>query len=183
MRFRLLTFLSFIVILLLTACGKEQTLEEELKSYEEEDAKTAEEAKKLEEDLNKQLKEEETKLDKRAIGSDNKLYGEFTNFEAEQVAKYIYYDKKKKIRYFTDNYYIYLIEKEFDKKLRLNLEMDKDFLIEHAKDFMEDDAVEIEQPTEKDFVFHSNKINKNYYITYASDVPGSITRVIISQNK
>lgn len=174
---------SLATILLLTGCSNADPIDEELKSYEEEDAKTAEETKKMDEDLNKKLKEEEKKLNEKAVGSDNKLYGAFTNFEAEEVSDSIYYQKKKKIRYFTDNYYIYQIEKGFDKNLGLNLEMDKDFLIEHAKDFMEDDAVQSGQSTEKDFVFHSNKINKDYYVTYATDVPGVITRVIISQNK
>lgn len=174
---------SLATILLLTGCSNADPIDEELKSYEEEDAKTAEETKKMDEDLNKKLKEEEKKLNEKAVGSDNKLYGAFTNFEAEEVSDSIYYQKKKKIRYFTDNYYIYQIEKGFDKNLGLNLEMDKDFLIGHAKDFMEDDAVQSGQSTGKDFVFHSNKINKDYYVTYATDVPGVITRVIISQNK
>lgn len=123
---------SLATILLLTGCSNADPIDEELKSYEEEDAKTAEETKKMDKDLNKKLKEEEKKLNEKAVGSDNKLYGAFTNFEAEEVSDSIYYQKKKKIRYFTDNYYIYQIEKGFDKNLGLNLEMDKDFLIGHA---------------------------------------------------
>ncbi|MBC9873659.1 hypothetical protein [Macrococcoides bohemicum] len=176
----------FLISILVGGCSalftKDESVDDELKKYEKELATTEEEKKedeKLDKEIEKQLKE----LDKKAVGSDNKVFGAFNDLSAEIVSDGVYYDKKNKIRYLHDNDYIYWIEKGFDTKLGINASMDKEFIIDHAKDYMESDAIKTTDLSDHEFVFHSNKINKDYYVTISITDNNIVDRVIITSIK
>lgn len=176
----------FIINILVGGCSalftNEEKVDNELKRYEKELATTEEEKKedeKLDKEIEKQLKE----LDTKAVGSDNKVFGAFTDLSAHIVSDGMYYDKKNKVRYLHDNDYIYQIEKDFDTKLGINIDMDLNFIIEHAMDYMESDAKKVAQINDHEFIFHSNKINKDYNVTISKIENNIVDRVIITSIK
>ena len=58
--------------------------------------------------------------------------------------------------------------------------MDKDFLTNHAFDYMAEDAALIQTISDKEFVYESTSLGKRYLVVFSNNEV--ISRVIVSQN-
>ena len=111
--------------------------------------------------------------------SSNKVFGVLTETDIKKSGS-IAISKRTDTTYILgDNDKILQVEKDFSD-FPLNLNLDKNFLNEHIMDYMEDDAVLLAKQNDTTETYYSNKINKNYYITYSFTDDGKVSRLIVS---
>ncbi|QHW36869.1 hypothetical protein GZH82_05790 [Staphylococcus ursi] len=80
----------------------------------------------------------------------------------------------------TDN--ILQAEKSFGK-FPVDRNIDKEFLNQHARDYMADDAEFVSNISDIKQKYHSKSLNKDYYVSYVLGDKGQVLSVIISSLK
>ncbi|WP_086427874.1 hypothetical protein [Staphylococcus cornubiensis] len=70
-------------------------------------------------------------------------------------------------------------EKSFSK-LPLDKNLDKNFLNEHAKDYMAKDAEFVSNITDTEQKYHSKSLNKDYFVTLVLNEHGNVNQLIVS---
>ncbi|MFC6117300.1 hypothetical protein ACFPVV_01535 [Macrococcoides bohemicum] len=169
MTFKALAGLTFTSALLLGACGGETTEKKENKTEEKAATKT------------KEKSSDETTTKQSNIASENHVYGSMSDNLKEKGLFFI--DEKNNISYMGDKDNIFQVEKEIDKNLGITIDLDKNFLTEHAFDYMEDDASMVQQKSENEFVYESKKIGKKYDVIFSRPDGKIVERIIVSQHQ
>lgn len=135
---------------------------------------------------------EEAKVEKKEVESEeadatpsietDTVYGKLNKAQYEKVSDTMYRDTERDVLYLLADEKIYQAEVNFKPALGLNLEMDQSFLTEHAFDYMASDASLVQKKSEKEFIYESPSLEKQYNVLFTSDTgDGVITRVIVSQ--
>ncbi|UTH13329.1 hypothetical protein [Macrococcus equipercicus] len=119
---------------------------------------------------------------KVATAGPNHVYGpiKVKNIKDNGV---FYVDEKTHKTYLGDKKEIFQAEKEIDENLGVTVATDMSFLSQHAFDFMEDDATQIQKISDKEFVYESKKLGKKYDVIYSAPDGKTVTRIIVSQHQ
>lgn len=122
----------------------------------------------------KESKTSETKKEK-VRPEDNTVYGKLTRKHNDnnpvviEDMTYVLSDKDK----------ILQAEKDFSN-LPLDKNTDKNFLNEHAKDLMAKDAEFVSNKSDTEQKYHSESLNKDYYVTLSLTDKGKVKSLIVS---
>lgn len=122
----------------------------------------------------KESKTSETKQEK-VRPEDNTVYGKLTKKHNNNNPVVI--DDMTYI--LGDNDDILQAEKDFSN-LPLDKNTDKDFLNEHAKDLMAKDAEFVSNKSDTEQKYHSESLNKDYYVTLSLTDDGNVRSLIVS---
>lgn len=122
----------------------------------------------------KESKTSETKKEK-VRPEDNTVYGKLTKKHNNNNPVVI--DDMTYI--LGDNDDILQAEKDFSN-LPLNKNTDKNFLNEHAKDLMAKDAEFVSNKSDTEQKYHSESLNKDYYVTLSLTDKGKVKSLIVS---
>ncbi|KGL37407.1 hypothetical protein EP56_18080 [Listeriaceae bacterium FSL A5-0209] len=167
-----------------TELKKKKEADELAKKQEQEKIALEEQKKKAAELEEKKKQEAKNKATATLLPPADTVYGQLPKKKLKENSSGMYSDEKNDITYMTDERNeIYHVEVHFDKSLGLNIEMDKSFLVEHAMDYMADDANLIQTKSDRDFVYESKKYKKKYDVLFVNDNDENIvTRVIVSKH-
>ncbi|AKS69640.1 hypothetical protein RN70_09075 [Staphylococcus schleiferi] len=130
--------------------------------------------KKTQQKEKKEAKTSETKK-KKITPEDNTVYGKLTRKHNDnnpvviEDMTYVLSDKDK----------ILQAEKDFSN-LPLDKNTDKNFLNEHAKDLMAKDAEFVSNKSDTEQKYHSESLNKDYYVTLSLTDKGKVKSLIVS---
>ena len=75
----------------------------------------------------------------------NTVYGNFDKKGFKKVNDMLYRDEERDVLYMVADGKVFQVEVNLDSSLGINLKMDNSFLIEHAFDYMAEDATLIEK--------------------------------------
>ncbi|MDO5374965.1 MAG: hypothetical protein Q4F01_02050 [Staphylococcus rostri] len=121
-------------------------------------------------------KNEEPKKETKVSENDNKVYGKLTNGKEKSSSPVTIDD----VTYILgNNNKILQAEKDFSN-VPLDKEMDKNHLNEHIKELMSDDAKFVSDESDNEQKYHSEKLNKDYFVTYSLNDDGKVTSIIVS---
>ena len=107
------------------------------------------------------------------------VYGTLDTTSLKETANSMYMDEKNNVLYLMAGEEIFQVEINFDSALGLNAELDRQFLMDHALDYMAEDATLTQTVSDKEFVYESASLGKSYTVTFSGEE--AITRVIVSQ--
>lgn len=157
---------------LLVGCSEEESMKSENEITTEEPA-TVEVKEKV-------TTEKPTTEKPKNVASENNVYGPLKDKGAKEAGAF-YVNDSKGISYLGDKDDIYQIEKTIDKNLGITVETDLNFLMQHAMDYMEDDATQTQQLSDSEFTYESKRINKEYSVTFSRPDGKTVERIIVSQ--
>ncbi|TJY14113.1 hypothetical protein [Staphylococcus chromogenes] len=123
----------------------------------------------------KEKQEDKTSETKKVRPEDNTVYGKLTKKHNNNNPVVI--DDMTYI--LGDNDDILQAEKDFSN-LPLNKNTDKNFLNEHAKDLMAKDAEFVSNKSDTEQKYHSESLNKDYYVTLSLTDDGKVRSIIVS---
>ncbi|KMT62522.1 hypothetical protein [Paenilisteria newyorkensis] len=163
---------------------KKKEAAELAKKQEQEKIALEEQKKKAAELEEKKKQEAKKKAATTPVPPADTVYGQLPKKKLTKRSSELYSDEKNGITYIVgDNNNIFQVEVDFDMALGINIEMDKSFLVEHAMDYMADDATLIQTKSDRDFVYESKKYKKKYDVLFVNDNDENIvTRVIVSKH-
>ncbi|WP_353458233.1 hypothetical protein [Staphylococcus coagulans] len=177
--------MSVIVLLLLFgSCGShsddDETEDTKVTGSHEKDDKKEKETEKAEkvEKESKENKKESTETT-AATPQDNTVYGKLT--EPHDAGKsMVVINGTTYLLGDTDN--ILQAEKSFGK-FPVDRNIDKEFLDQHARDYMQDDAEFVSNISDIKQKYHSKSLNKDYCVSYILGDKGQVLSVIVSSLK
>lgn len=123
----------------------------------------------------KRKKEDKTSEAKKVRPKDDTVYGKLTKKHDDNSVVVI--DDMTYI--LGDDDEILQSEKSFSD-LPIDPNIDRNFLNEHAKDLMADDAKFMTNKTDTEQIYHSPSLNKDYYVTFSLDEEGNVIKLIVS---
>ncbi len=123
----------------------------------------------------KEKKEDKTSETKKVRPEDDTVYGKLTKKHDDNSVVVI--DDMTYI--LGDNDEILQAEKDFSN-LPLDKNTDKNFLNEHAKDLMVKDAEFVSNKSDTEQKYHSESLNKDYYVTLSLTDDGNVRSLIVS---
>ena len=169
MKNKLIPMTCLSMVLLLSACGENNDSNKEKKPAKEKPT------------TEKVTTEKPTTEAPKKAAENNTVYGKMTDKDAKYNGT-IAINKKDSIRYIVDeNMKILQVEKDFND-IPLDKNLDHEHIKEHATDFMNDDA-KVTHEEENSKTYHSEKLGKDYYVTYSLNEKGEIITIIVSKFK
>ena len=144
----------------------------------------------IREEMDRDLEEYKAQLEKQPttveeqivnnyVGSLDKIYGQLDISNKTKASDNLYKDDFG-LYMVIDNNEIYTVDINFND-LPLDLNIDNSLISEHLHSFMEDDSSLAETIDNTHFIYHSNKINKDYNVTYVLNEQGMLIKINISQ--
>lgn len=161
---------------------KSNVKEEKVTTEKETTEKATTEKPATEVDTTEEVTTEKSTTETPAIpaADNNNVYGKLTDKDAKDAGG-IYINTEKDLTYTGDKNEIFQIEKQFESSLGLNVDIDSEFLMEHAHDFMQEDATQVQKISDNEFIFESQSIGKKYNVIFSRPDGKTVTRVIVSQ--
>lgn len=120
---------------------------------------------------------EPTTVNAKVKAEKNRVYGKLKNNDAEKLSKTAYKDDYATFGVTAKKKIINVVKLDFTD-LPLDAELDKDIINEHVTDWLETDAQITEDTAERD-VYHSDKLNKDFIVTYTTNDANEITTIKI----
>ena len=114
----------------------------------------------------------------------NTVYGQFKDdgFDERSAGYYVQTISALKIGYSVGEDNSIKVVKIDSRKLPYSLSLDEEAINEQITDYTAPDAKLTQTISNKKFIYHSDKLNKNYKIRYQLNTDGELTIIFINQN-
>ncbi|MDK1720189.1 hypothetical protein [Dellaglioa algida] len=132
----------------------------------------------------KQSEQTSESIKKVNSSASNTVYGQFKDdgFDERSAGYYVQTISALKIGYSVGEDNSIKVIKIDSRKLPYSLSLDEEAINEQITDYTAPDAKLTQTISNKEFIYHSDKLNKNYKIRYQLNTDGELTIIFINQN-
>lgn len=121
----------------------------------------------------------EVKEEAAPVAEAGTVYGSLDTANLKKNSDSLYLDEERNVLYLMAGEEVFQVEVNLDAALGLNIEMDKQYLTDHAAGYMAEDASLTQTISDKEYVYESASLGKKYTVTFSGEE--AVTRVIVSQ--